>query len=235
MPAYIAIILSVINIILLLYIIIRFKKLFSTDGIIEKTKSQMNKVIADINNNADRDIKLVNETSRRIKALMNDADKKMDQFRQASELLKNTIAEADSAVRKNGRKTIYVQNERLAAITPVGNPNAYVNPSAAYAANTQQSLFEEENTVQPSIADSADEINVREDGAAYKQVPLFVTKVYEDKPLGEDSKNSKSINKKVEKLYEQGYKIEEIAAQLSCSISEVQFIIDLAAESATNR
>ncbi len=219
MLAYIAIILSVINIILLLFVLIRFKKLFSTDGIIEKTKNQMNKVITDINSNANRDIELVNETSRRIKALMNDADKKMDQFRQASEMLRNTIAEADSAVKKTGRKTVYVQNERLSGITPVGKPNPYVNPSAAYP-TTQQSLFDEaEEKVE-------DEVNVREDGAAYKQVPLVVTKVYEDKPIGADGKASKSINKQVEKLYEQGLQIEEIAAELSCSISEVQFIID---------
>ena len=225
MLAYIAIILSVINIFLLLFILIRFKKLFSTDGIIEKTKNQMNKVIADVNNNANRDIELVNETSRRIKALMNDADKKMDQFRQASDMLRNTIAEADSAVKKSGRKTVYVQNERLSGITPVGKPNPYVNPSAVYAAN-QQSLFDEDSS-DSGIAPPADEVNVRDDGAAYKQVPLIVTKVYEDKPLGEKENTSKSLNKEVKKLYEQGLQIEEIAAQLSCSISEVQFIIDL--------
>lgn len=225
MLAYIAIILSVINIFLLLFILIRFKKLFSTDGIIEKTKNQMNKVIADVNNNANRDIELVNETSRRIKALMNDADKKMDLFRQASDMLRNTIAEADSAVKKSGRKTVYVQNERLSGITPVGKPNPYVNPSAVYAAN-QQSLFDEDSNAS-EIAPPADEVNVRDDGAAYKQVPLIVTKVYEDKPVGEKENASKSLNKEVKKLYEQGLQIEEIAAKLSCSISEVQFIIDL--------
>ena len=230
MLAYIAIILSVINIILMIIFLVRFKKLFSTDGIIEKTKAQMNKVIMDINNNANRDIELINETSRRIKALMNEADKKMDQFRQASDLLRNVIAEAEAAAKKNGRKTVYVQNERLAGITPVGKPNPYVNPSAVYAAQTQQSLFDEEseNTLaQQALLANSDEINVREDGAAYKQVPLIVTKVYEDKPAGEEDKSSKSINKKVEKLYEQGLSVEEIATELSCSISEVQFIIDL--------
>lgn len=225
MLVYIAIFLSVINIILLLFVLIRFKKLFSTDGIIEKTKSQMNKVIADINANANRDIELVNETSRRVKALMNEADKKMDQFRQASEMLRNTIAEADSAVKKTGHKTVYVQNERLSNITPVGKPNPYVNPSAVYAVN-QQSLFDEETT-KSEIEPPVEEVNVRDDGAAYKQVPLIVTKVYEDKPVGEKENSSKTLNKKVAKLYEQGLQVEEIAAELNCSISEVQFIIDL--------
>ena len=134
-------------------------------------------------------------------------------------MLRNTIAEAEASLKKNGRKTVYVQNERLADIPPVGKPNPYVNPNAAYAPTVQQSLFEEE------VSD-ADEINVREDGAAYKQVPLIITKVYEDKPLTQEEASAE-LNKQVQRLYEQGLEIEEIAAKLSCSISEVQFIIDL--------
>ena len=220
MLAYIAIALSALNTILMFFIIIRFKKLFSTDGIIEKTKIQMNKVIKDVNKNAQMDIDLVNDKSRRIKALMSEADKKMDQFRQASDLLRNTIAEAEASLKKNGRKTVYVQNERLADIPPVGKPNPYVNPNAAYAPTVQQSLFDEE------VNNDADEINVRDDGAAYKQVPLIITKVYEDKPLTQEEASAE-LNKQVQRLYEQGLEIEEIAAKLSCSISEVQFIIDL--------
>ena len=90
----------------------------------------------------------------------------------------------------------------------------------------QQSLFDEE-TPKSEIEPPVEEVNVRDDGAAYKQVPLIVTKVYEDKPIGEKENSSKTLNKKVAKLYEQGLQVEEIAAELNCSISEVQFIIDL--------
>jgi len=60
MLAGIAIFLSSISIILMLVILIKFKKLFSTESIIEKTKSQMNRVIMDVNNNANRDLELIN-------------------------------------------------------------------------------------------------------------------------------------------------------------------------------
>ena len=92
MAAYIAIFLSLVCIILMIIILIRFKKLFSTDAIIDKTKTQMNRVIMDVNNNANRDLELLNESSRRLRALLNEADKKMESFREASQLLRNLLA-----------------------------------------------------------------------------------------------------------------------------------------------
>ena len=61
MAAYIALFISLVSLILMIVILIRFKKLFSTDAIIDKTKSQMNRVIMDVNNNTNRDIELINE------------------------------------------------------------------------------------------------------------------------------------------------------------------------------
>ena len=72
MAAYIALFISLVSLILMIVILIRFKKLFSTDAIIDKTKSQMNRVIMDVNNNANRDIELINESSRRLRALLNE-------------------------------------------------------------------------------------------------------------------------------------------------------------------
>ena len=69
MAAYIALFISLVSLFLMIIILIRFKKLFSTDAIIDKTKSQMNRVIMDVNNNANRDIELINESSRRLRAL----------------------------------------------------------------------------------------------------------------------------------------------------------------------
>jgi DNA-binding NarL/FixJ family response regulator len=78
---------------------------------------------------------------------------------------------------------------------------------------------------------------VTQDGAAYKEVPLIITKVYDDK-LGlvknqqeakavQSQLSDRSLAEKVEKLFNQGMQIDDIAAELSCSTSEVQFIIDM--------
>ena len=238
MAAWIALFISLVSFILMIVILIRFKKLFSTDSIIDKTKSQMNRVIMDVNNNANRDLELINESSRRLRALLNEADKKMENFREATQLLRTTIAEAEKVVKK---KTA-------------------IDPEASFRVNKnmnfqQGSLFDEVAPEQKSVL--KDETIVTPEGAAFKEVPLIITKVYDDKPKKEESqanvsstavkeyppkagasaaalsklstsqKSDSSLQEKVEKLFKQGMQIEDIAVELSCSTSEVQFIIDM--------
>lgn len=241
MAAWIALFISLVSLILMLVILIRFKKLFSTDAIIEKTKAQMNRVIKDVNGNANRDLELINESSRRLRALLNEADKKMESFREATQLLRTAIAEAEKAGKNHSPKTAYVESSRFADITPVGQKpkkNTYVDPESSYrltkdAPSQQGSLFDDAE--EQSIL--KDETVVTQDGAAYKEVPLIITKVYDDK-LGlvknqqeakavQSQLSDRSLAEKVEKLFKQGMQIDDIAAELSCSTSEVQFIIDM--------
>ena len=96
---------SIISVLIMIIILFKFKKLFSTDSIIEKTRDRMNKLIADINRNANNDIELLNESTRRIRVLLKDADEKMQSFNEATERLREMIAET----------------EKLAAVTSVEN------------------------------------------------------------------------------------------------------------------
>jgi len=232
MLAGIAIFLSSISIILMLVILIKFKKLFSTDHIIEKTKAQMNKVIIDVNNNANRDLELINESTRRTRALINEADKKMEIFKEATQRLRDMIAEAEKVSRKSTKSAIYSDIEGLANIKPVGykesKKETYIDPEATFEISKpvthQASLFDE--PVESSKSVIKDETKVTKDGAAYKEVPLIITKVYNDK-AEEVKQSAQPLNEKVEKLFRQGMQIDDIAAELSCSISEVQFIIDM--------
>lgn len=210
MATYIALFISLVSLILMIIILIRFKKLFSTDAIIEKTKNQMNRVIMDVNNNANRDMELINESSRRLRALLNEADKKMENFREATQLLRNTMAEAEKFTSNKKRK------------------ETYVDPDASYrltekAPAKQGSLFDEPPEEKPILKD---ETVVTQDGAAYKEMPLFNIKVYDEKP-GTSAKSNRSLKEKVEKLFNQGMQVDAIAEELSCPASEVQFIIDM--------
>ena len=235
MAAYIAIFLSLVSIILMIIILIRFKKLFSTDAIIDKTKSQMNRVIMDVNNNAKRDLELLNESSRRLHNLLDDADKKMKEFSEASQLLRNLIAEAEKTGNASNGKIVYVdavkaETEKKQEVKPKTKVNPYIDPNAAYrvknippAVGAQQSLFDETEDDSKSIL--KDETLVTPQGAAYKEVPLIITKVYEDKTA--TPKSNRSLKESVERLFNQGMQIDDIAAELSCSTSEVQFIIDM--------
>ena len=91
---------SIISVSIMIIILFKFKKLFSTDSIIEKTRDRMNKLIADINRNANNDIELLNESTRRIRVLLKDADEKMQSFNEATERLREMIAETEKVSKK---------------------------------------------------------------------------------------------------------------------------------------
>lgn len=230
MVSYIAIFLCLINITLLIIVLVKFKKLFSTDAIIERTRFQMNKMISNINSEANRDIELMNESTKRIKALIAESDKKMESFREATEILRNMIAEA----KKTGKNSFIYETKHVVDIkTPAQRKkervsNAYssgVDPDAAYmiTKNNQKSLFDEDEQVPESIM--KDETIVTPDGTAYKEVPLIITKVYDEDER--KSSENKTLSEKVRDLFDQGMQVEEIATELSCSVTEVQLIIDL--------
>ena len=234
MAAYIALFISLVSLILMIVILIRFKKLFSTDSIIDKTKAQMNRVIMDVNANANRDMELINESSRRLRALLNEADKKMESFREASQLLQNTIAEAEKSG-KGGRQHTSAQSQPQ---KPLIDPDASFRVrTAPQSTSVQRSLFDdvEKEEEKPSII--KDETIVTNDGAAYKEVPLFKAKVYDEKAAlvqkqkealqQPDQKSEKDIKEKVERMFRQGMQIDAIAQELSCPTSEIQFIIDM--------
>ena len=97
---------SIISVLIMIIILFKFKKLFSTDSIIEKTRDRMNKLIADINRNANNDIELLNESTRRIRVLLKDADEKMQSFNEATERLREMIAETEKVSKKSKIKRI---------------------------------------------------------------------------------------------------------------------------------
>lgn len=240
MASYIAIFLCLVCLILLIILLFRFKKLFSTDSIIEKTRNQMNKMISDINNNANRDMELINDCSKRVRALLNESEKKMEQYRQATERLREMIAIAEKMDEEKGYSRVVVENQKVLDIKPVGQrkqdiisqryqENVKVDPDASYQINQQQgSLFDDIEDNKKSKSILKDETNVTPDGAAYKEVPLIITKIFDEKPvINKTEKMGKQLNENIRKLYNEGLEIEEIAKKLSCSITEVQFIIDM--------
>ena len=251
MAETIAIILSFITIVLLSVFLIRFKKIFSTDKVIEKTKTYIEKMVKDINGQANRDLELIRESSNRLKALLNETEHKMEQFREASRLLQNAIAEADKINRNSGASIIYEENKNLEGIKPVRKPSSVrvastvkneIDPDSRYEISKpqQNSLFDYDeadfqNTRNAQQSILNDETTVMPDGAAYKHVPLIITKVMEDKPLdkGNDREartsftNKSDFKDQVMDLFNKGFQVEQIANELSCSITEVQFVIDM--------
>ena len=209
-----------LNIILWVVLLIRFKKLFSTDNIIEKTQSKLEHLIREIDTAADRDTYLAKETTKRIQTMIDDAELKMELFREATQRLRDMIAEADRINKGRGMvEKIAVKNQ--------------IDPDAAYEVKLsdkkpeQGNLFEQQNDTY-SKPIQKNETNVMPDGAAYHEIPLIITKVYDEKPANMTPEEiKKNLSNLVRKKFEEGMTPEEIAANLNCSITEVQFIIDL--------
>ena len=247
---YVSIILSIITILLLLFFLIRFKKLFSTDSLIEDTKTKVNRILIDLNRNTQTDIDLIQENSRKLKECLAQVDnkileteKKMELFQEASQRLRDMIAEADKINRFSNQKSSLYQDFNKISKTNFtnNNNNSTINRNLnAYKANIdanaryelkkseQQDLFDnnlnDENSQNGYIIN--DEIKVTNDGAAYKEVPLFTTKILDEKPE-KIEKYEKTLPQKVEELYNQNMTVEQIATKLSCSVTEVQLIIEM--------
>ena len=194
------------NLILWAVFFIRFKKIFSTDKIVEKTEQQLNHLIKEIDMAADRDTYLAKETSKRIKNEIEEAERKMELFQEATNRLRDMIAEADK-----------INKVQKYTIKPA------VDPDAAYELNIKNKKPEQGN-----LFEQNNETIVTPDGAALHEIPLVITKVYDENQNGlTEAEKKKNMTHKVQRLFAEGYSAEDIAKKLDCSITEVQFIIDL--------
>ena len=264
--------LCIVNIILWGVFLFNFKKLFSTDKIIEKTADKMNHMVSDIDNTTQRDVYLLNEKTKKLQSMLDEAEIQMDMFKAATQRLREMIAESEKISKKNPKvsplyqdipvvtekKPAEVKGKSQAAKNAgkyLHNANTTTNLAAEKKENKSQispdDVFEVIKSQEQNLFDDTDSaiistdtpMNVTEDGAAFKEVPLIITKVYQETPTDNStSKNSdsndeanfekrvekkKNLNKRVQELYNNGLKVEEIANELSCSITEVQLIIDM--------
>jgi hypothetical protein len=231
----------IINIILWVIFLVRFKKLFSTDKIINTTTEKMNKLVMEIDKATERNIFLTDASEKKIQKLLDEADKNMELFKEANKRLRDMISEAEKVSKRSEiRSPIYepVREVIREEIRPQPKTERVVKKNIdAYLQNSrkvidsestfkvvdsvQQDLFDENKT---DITDTV--TTITEDGAAYKEVPLIITRVYDEKPVPKENKK-KNLTKAVQELYNNGLTVQQIANELSCSITEVQLIIDM--------
>ena len=234
---YFVLILSVINILLFFIFLLKFKSIFSTDSIPEKTTKRVDKIIAELNENAQRDIDLVSSSSRKLQKQLDEAEMQMQLFQEASQRLKDILAEVENksiqksfSIVDNNSEIKYSNNSQKKSSNSINQKNQmsplHKNYANAYSGNVNQNqqqpdLFSQES--ESVFIQNKDEVFVRSDGAAYKEIPLVVTKIIDEVPRNKN----KDLRQNVIDLYNQGYSIEQITMELSCSVTEVQLIIDM--------
>ena len=109
--SYFALILSAINIVLFFIFLIKFKSIFSTDSILEKTAKRVDKMIAELNENAQRDLDLLSSSSRKIKKQLDDAEVQMQLFHEATQRLREMLAEVEN--KKESKVFSVVENKEV--------------------------------------------------------------------------------------------------------------------------
>jgi len=228
--------LTLINLLLWLVFLFRFKKLFSADDIMVKFRDGMDGLIREAQRNTLSNINLIDDKIKELKAASAEADRKVAILRHELQAAEKSAAlqaqlslqaavtstqEAPKSPAKKGRAkaassrsskggsraaSAYKQNE-------LPGEDEAVALTGLFKENAQKSLFEEP------------QITVTKDGDSYGRVPVIKTKVVaSDNPI----KPKKPFARRVKELAELGKSVEEIASETDHSTTEVQLVLDMA-------
>lgn len=212
---------GIINIILWIVFLVKFKKLFSTDEIIAETRTEMNNMIMDMNRNTERDINLIDDRTQKLKLVIAEADRHIALAR-AEEEKRASVHELHNAVNRApaAERRAADTYKRASAAKPRAEAAYEVTDTGIRAAGVQKSLFDEN----AKTSATQTEVVVQEDGTAYAEVPVITPKVFfSETPVTP----KKDFNKQVTDLAAAGLTVEQIAKKLSCSLSEVQMVLDM--------
>lgn len=218
-----------LNVGLWIVFLTKFKNLFSVKNVLKDGREELNRMIIDLNNNADRDITLVNDRIKKLRMLIAEADKQIKlmesieakntalvQFKNdvATATKKTSMAASKVVDSYNRTKGSSIKPETQVKVTPYGLSEADIEG--------QTTLFDlSDDDSKPAKT----KINVNSDGSSYAQIPVVTPKVYVPEtpvPLREGDMKSKIVT-----MFDAGLSADDIATRLSCSTTEVQFVLAL--------
>lgn len=203
-------IISIVNILLWLFFFGQYKRRFSPGKILSDIRSEVNKLLVEINWEADRSITLIDARRKGLQKLLDEA-KRYTNIASGELDKRNRSQDLQSALT---RQSSEIRNS-------TGNSSLYSFPSDSTP--LQRDLFSdtaepvlsvlEQDTTEPIQLDISEE-------SKRMQVPEVI---YSPDPV----KSEKDIRTKVLELSAEGFAAEMIAAELGVSITEVQLIINM--------
>lgn len=223
---------TILNIVLWAIMIFRFRKMFSTEKILEKARREMNHMVSDLDTATQRDIFLTSEASNRIKQQVEEADRQMNsiikQYNEATNRLRSMIGEVNKIPAAklpdeelnfrnipitNGRTDYeYQKAGRNFTVLNSTIPSEKVEPKESSLKITKVMNDSDDYTSNPFMDNNSE-------NKEFIPPPVFVASQKESK------KNT--MQKKVKTLYDEGYNIKQIAAEVSLSETEVQLILEM--------
>ncbi len=106
--AVLIILLCVFNLVMWLLAIVRFRKIFSTDDIVEKTRQELNNMMMEINRNAERNVTLLEDRIQKLKDIIADTDKHIELLKgeiqtvEKTNVFQSRLMGIDKSSRKEG-------------------------------------------------------------------------------------------------------------------------------------
>ena len=232
--------LTMVNLLLWLVFLVRFKKLFSTDDTMTKFREGMESLLSEAQRETALSINVIEEKIRESKAAAAEAERKLAVLRhelhsleqgaafQAQLNLKTEASALQSQAKAAAKKGRGRQQTAGAASKPAPK-GASSKAAAAYKQNelpgedeayALTGLFKE--NAQNSLFD-APQITVTKNGDAYGKVPVLKTDVVvSENPI----KPKKPFARRVRELAQLGKTVEEIADATDHSTTEVQLVLD---------
>lgn len=244
---FVAVFLTLINLLLWLVFLVRFKKLFSVDDIMTKFREGMNNLLKDAERDTALNMNVVDEKIRETKAVVAEAERKLAILRHELDSAQKSAAFQAQMNLQSGAASVQGQEKAAAkkskAKAPAKAPvrtapkaapkSASSRIAAAYKQNelpgedeafALTGLFKE--NAQKSLFDSP-QITVTQDGDAYGQVPIINADTVPDIVMSENPiKPKKPFARRVRELAELGKTVEEIADATDHSTTEVQLVLD---------
>lgn len=221
--------LCVINVAAWTALFVKWRKLFSTDDVISKARSEMDSMIRDIDRAAMRDMSLVEDGEKRIRRLLDELDRRMALAQTETVKAASASALMDTVSSKGkplqaARRAADSYKKNAARLSPGASrplPGGDGVAEAGKKITRRRSLFDDAS----ASVKTAAEVEAPPDGASHARIPVVEPpEVHISKTPVKAKKNFKDA---VSELSELGLDVAEIAKRLSRSQVEVQTVLDL--------
>lgn len=213
--AFLVSFLIIFNILAWIVFLRNFKKLFTTEDVIEKAKSEINRIVIDLNANAERNISIIDDKINRLRALIAESDKKIKLL---EDINTKTAALNDFRVKmeKSAQKNISPEKNYLKTAEVSVSKNAENFPNGG-----QTTLFDEVSSLNEQVrAQNTDSSPIySSERLASPSVSVLGTSL--------KAKSKPDLKDSIISLFDAGFSVEEIAARLNCSTTEVSFALSL--------
>lgn len=187
---YFVLFVIVLNLLLWGVMLFRFKKLFTTDDVIEKTRGKLNLMLKDLNASAERNVMIINDKISKLDSLLKEADKKI--------MLLDNIHSRNEALEEFNKKV----NEIHSLVNQAKNKEFATSPKSEVQKTTQS------------------------EKPPFVELAPATFYVEEDETVDLPSSDNE-LKKNILALFDIDYSVEEIAKELNCSVTEVEFVLTL--------